>query len=120
MRWFELYPVGRRKDQIKTEREWRRLQRTGRLPPLPELLAVLERQKRSPEWEREEGRMVPLPWRYLAQGRFVDASVTPAREPPAECVKCRGSGYRRAQPGEPGIGGQVVCECKAEEEVRGP
>jgi hypothetical protein len=120
LRWFEAYPGKRRKDRLKAEREWGRLQRQGRLPPLRELLEVLGRQARSEEWEREEGRFIPLPHRYLSLGRFVDASVSPAREPPGTCARCRGSGFRRAKPGEAGIGGQVVCECRAEEGVRGP
>lgn len=121
LRWFEAYPEKRRKDRLKAEKEWRRLQRQGRLPPLEELLEVLSRQARSEEWGKEEGRFIPLPHRYLSLGRFVDASVAPAREPPGPCPKCSGSGYRRAKPHEEGaIGGRKVCECKSDQEAQGP
>lgn len=120
LKWFEAYPEKRRKDQLKAEREWGRLQRHGRLPPLRELLEVLAAQVRSEEWGREEGRFIPLPHRYLNLGRFVDASVALGREPPGSCGECKGSGYRRARPGEEAVDGQVRCECKSDKEERGP
>ena len=116
-KWFEAYPVQRRKDRLQAERQWVRMARGGRLPPLREMLGVLARQVKSEEWGREEGRYVPLPHRYLRLGRFVDASVSAAREPPGACKACQGSGYRQARPGEEGTGGQVRCECKG---ARGP
>jgi hypothetical protein len=120
LRWFEAYPEKRRKDRLKAEKEWRRLQRHGRLPPMREMLEVLGRQARSEEWNREEGRFIPLPHRYLSLGRFVDASVSTAREPPGKCGECKGSGFRRARPGEEALGGQVRCECKSDQEAQGP
>lgn len=119
--WFEAYPIKRRKDRMKAEQEWQRLRKKGRLPPTKKMLRVLALQARSEEWAKEEGRFIPLPHKYLMLGRFEDASVSPAREPPAQCSKCSGSGFRKAGPEEDGaIGGRKVCECKSDQEARGP
>jgi hypothetical protein len=119
-KWVKGYPLSRRKDLVEAEREWGRLKRQGRLRPLGEMLQVLALQCKSAEWEREEGRYIPLPHRYLKLGRFVDASVSPAREPPRGCGKCRGTGFRKAKAGEEALGGMLRCECKSNQEVRGP
>jgi hypothetical protein len=117
--WWEEAPPQMRKDQEAAKREWRRQKRRGKLPPLPVMLATLRAQKGSEAWQKEEGRFIPLPENYLAKGRWQDESVQ-IREPTPGCRECRGSGYRRARPGEAAVGGQVRCGCKAEAEVRGP
>ena len=55
----------------------------GRSPPLPaldRLIAVLEEQKRSPQWQREGGRFIPYPATWLRQARWEDEPTT---TPPA-------------------------------------
>ena len=111
LKWKAEYPLHRSKAWLAAEKVWKRLARQGKLRPLEEMLAVLAAQKRSEEWQREGGRFIPLPHRYLADGGFLDESVR-VREPPAGCAKCGGSGFRKARAGEESIGGRRVCECR--------
>lgn len=89
--WWRRYP--RRVGKAAAWREWQRLR------PVPEkqaeMLAVLELQKRSPDWTKESGKYIPHPRTYLHQGRFDDA-LEDIKEPPAgpswrrydECAQC--------------------------------
>lgn len=86
------------------------------MPPMTDMLRILEQQKSSDEWAREEGRYIPLPHKYLKLGRYVDASVeAPARrDKPLPCIKCCDTGKRRALAGEIGDTEDLVpCECQA-------
>jgi 5-methylcytosine-specific restriction endonuclease McrA len=120
--WWEEAPPPMRIGKEVAARDWGRLKRRGKLRPLAEMLAVLRRQVESEAWQREEGRFIPLASAYLRKFRFQDESAA-AREPPPEpCFKCSGSGFRRALKGEieDGQEGTVRCECKADQEERGP
>jgi hypothetical protein len=117
--WWEETPGPMKVGKEVAARDWGRLKRRGKLRPLADMLAVLRRQKESEAWQREEGRFIPLASAYLRKFRFQDESAA-AREPPKRCRGCRGTGLRKAKPGEDGIGGQVRCECRGREEARGP
>lgn len=68
-RFWAAYPrkVGRREAAAAFERL--RLV----LPPGEELLAVIERHKRSHQWQRDNGQFIPNPATWLRQGRWEDA-----------------------------------------------
>lgn len=110
--WRKIWPKQRSSGWLAAEKVWKRLAGQGKLLPQGRMLGVLAAQKRSEEWQREEGRFIPRPAKYLEDGGFLDESVR-VREPPASCSKCGGSGFRKARPGEEGIGGQRPCECRA-------
>lgn len=49
-------------------------------PGLEQLLAALERQKQTEQWQRDQGRYIPNPATWLSQGRWED-ELSPARDP---------------------------------------
>ena len=53
-------------------KKWEGLKRTGRLPPTPELVSAVERQKTWEQWQKDEGQYIPNPATWLNQGRWED------------------------------------------------
>ena len=45
---------------------------TKEMPPLDQMLAILEMQKRSKAWLKNDGEFIPHPTTYLNQGRWED------------------------------------------------
>ena len=91
-RWWSIYPSKRRVDPRKCLKRWRVDGLEGRVE---ELIAVLEAQKRSPDWIRENGRFVTLSTTYLNQQRY----LVDAAEHSLTCKRC----------GEPSEGGHEYC-----------
>ena len=64
-------------------------------PPLPAILAALDAQAASDQWQREGGRYIPLPATWLNQTRWEDdagqptpmAGVTPATQGNAAALR---------------------------------
>lgn len=79
--WYDAYP--RKQAKARAEKEWRATK--AKRPPLAAMIATLEAQKASDEWNREDGRFVPLPDAYLKAGRWADQVaiyVPPANSEP--------------------------------------
>lgn len=76
--FWRAYPKKKAKDAAQKAWEKRR--------PNPELLAVilraLERQKSSPDWQKESGRYIPFPATWLNRGQWADEDVDTTRELP--------------------------------------
>lgn len=50
-------------------------------PAIDKILASLEQQRTSPQWQREEGRFIPHPQKWISQGQWDDeAEAAPPRE----------------------------------------
>lgn len=62
------YPAGGFLNEIKIQREFHDLWRSGQLPSMPEFFATLDAYKRSHRWRDEGGRYVPQCERWLAGG----------------------------------------------------
>lgn len=79
--WYKAYP--RHDGKAAALKAWLKLTRSDDLPPLHEMLATLERQKRSPRWTKDKGEYVPMPASYLNGKRWedkgVDTLASPAR-----------------------------------------
>ena len=56
--------------------------------PLDRLLSALERQRASPQWQRENGRYIPHPVTWLRQGRWEDEPTMPRFDCGAFGVEC--------------------------------
>jgi len=73
-RWWAAYPKKRAKlDAAKAWRQTRALR-----PPVEQMLAMLELQVASADWQCHGGAYVPHPATYLRGGRWEDV-LTPAR-----------------------------------------
>jgi hypothetical protein len=57
-------------------KKWDGLKRLGRLPPLPDLIAAVERQKTWDQWQKDEGQYIPNPATWLNQSRWEDEQTT--------------------------------------------
>lgn len=71
--WWAAYPKKRAK--LDAEKAWR--QTRGQRPPLEQMLAMLELQRASRDWQRKDGEYIPHPATYLRGGRWEDV-LTPA------------------------------------------
>ena len=58
---------------------WRKLQRSGQLPPLDQIRAAIQRFAASESWQREQGRFVPQMGNWLRGQRWLDP-LSPAEE----------------------------------------
>jgi len=76
-RFWQAYP--KKKDKQKAIREWNRLKADRKL--MKTMSAALRRQKASEEWQRDNGRAIPYPCRWLSHRRWEDEDVTPAAQP---------------------------------------
>jgi hypothetical protein len=87
--WYKAYPRHEAPDDAR--KAWDKRLRAKELPPLAEMLAAIEWQKRSgclkPEFA--DGRsLIPLPATYLNKGRFKDAAPAAPRSLAAVCLYC--------------------------------
>ena len=82
-RFWKLYP--KKKDKSKAIREWDRLKADRKLMGV--MSAALRAQMASEEWQRDNGRAVPYPCRWLSHRRWEDELETaamPAAQPREE------------------------------------
>ena len=82
-RFWKLYP--KKKDKAKAIREWDRLKADRKLMGV--MSAALRAQMASEEWQRDNGRAVPYPCRWLSHRRWEDELETaamPAAQPREE------------------------------------
>jgi hypothetical protein len=77
-RWWAAYPRRRKTGKPKVADCWRRLRAAGKLAPIDDMMATLERQCASRDWQRDGGEYVPMPLTYLNQARYVDESAPAA------------------------------------------
>jgi hypothetical protein len=78
--WLAAYPPHRRENRSRAKLAWDTTE--DQRPPLAEMLATLEVQRRSRRWHAEGGRFVPAAWNYLQQARWTDDwSAYPPVEP---------------------------------------
>jgi hypothetical protein len=110
-RFWESYP--KRKAKAAAQRAW------SKLAPSPELLrtilAAVERQKASADWQREEGRFIPHPASWLNQRRWEDEAGQPvaaaAASPEAEEARlARVLEQRRQRAEQYGTAGHAAAE----------
>lgn len=70
LEWWRHYP--RKRAKLAAERAWLKIR------PLPtpaftvNAIAILETQKRDPQWLKEGGAFIPHPATYLNSGRWMD------------------------------------------------
>lgn len=72
--WWNEYPNRRKSGKPKVYKKWLQLKKAGELPPLPEMLRTLEKQKISQDWIKNNGDYIPGPFPYLNQSKYIDES----------------------------------------------
>ena len=82
-RFWSMYP--KKKDKVKAIKEWNRLKADRKL--MREMSAALGRQIASEEWQRDDGRAIPYPCRWLSHRRWEDEVQTPPATPRKEAVE---------------------------------
>ena len=85
-RFWQLYP--KKKDKAKALKEWNRLKADRKLMRV--MSAALRTQIASEEWQRDNGRAVPYPCRWLSHRRWEDeltVTVPSAPLPPEEAIE---------------------------------
>ena len=82
-RFWAMYP--KKKDKVKAIKEWNRLKADRKL--MREMSAALGRQIASEEWQRDEGRAIPYPCRWLSHRRWEDEVQAPPAAPREEAVE---------------------------------
>lgn len=70
-RFWDAYP--RKCGKRAALRAWNRLGRER--PPIAEILAAIDSQKRSSDWQKESGRFIPHPATWLNDGRWSDEAT---------------------------------------------
>lgn len=78
-RFWALYP--KKKDKVKAIREWNRLKADRKLMGV--MSAALKMQMASEEWQRDNGRAVPYPCRWLSHRRWEDLEPVMLPKPQA-------------------------------------
>jgi hypothetical protein len=73
--WWKAYPARRKAGKPKVYHKWCQLRLNKKLLPLPAMLEVLEKQKRSKDWLKDGGEFIPAPHPYLNQFKFLDESL---------------------------------------------
>jgi hypothetical protein len=104
---------------------WQARKRAGNLPEFGELMADLEILKKSPEWNQDSGKYVPMITNFLEHGRWTDAepekrkrarsspaprSAALARRGNPDCPVCKGGGEKKIM--ERGVPYMVPCDCR--------
>lgn len=69
-RFWKAYPKKRGKDAAF--RAWEKRRKAHDLPPVDELLAVLDVAVQSHDWQKDNGQFIPYPATWLNQGRWAD------------------------------------------------
>ena len=84
-RFWKLYP--KKRDKAKAIREWNRLKADRKL--MRKMSAALGAQMASEEWQRDNGRAIPYPCRWLSHRRWEDELTVamPAPAPREEAVE---------------------------------
>ena len=67
-RFWKLYP--KKKDKVKAIKEWNKLKADREL--MEEMAAALRQQIASEEWQRDDGRAIPYPCRWISHRRWED------------------------------------------------
>lgn len=57
-------------------KKWEGLKRLGRLPPIQQIVAAVEKQKTWDQWQKDEGQFIPNPTTWLNQSRWDDEQAT--------------------------------------------
>jgi len=78
--FWKAYP--KKKNKREALSRWR----NKKLPPLEELLLVLEKHKQTDDWKKENGKYIPYPSSWLNQERWTDEIETQQQEPKMEFV----------------------------------
>ena len=79
-RFWARYP--KKKDKAKAIREWNKLKADRKL--MKEMSAALGKQIASEEWQRDNGRAIPYPCRWLSHRRWedeLDVNLKPVSDP---------------------------------------
>ncbi len=75
-RFLQAWPIGARKAELDARRAF--AEATTK-PPIDELIAEIELQKRSEEWTKDDGKYIPTPANWLRGGRWTDMVSVPRR-----------------------------------------
>lgn len=70
--FYAAYP--RKKAPVDALKAWKQTAKIR--PPLPEILAAIETQKKSRQWSKDGGKYIPFPASWLRAGRFFDEVET--------------------------------------------
>jgi len=81
-KFWELYP--RKISKEHARKEFKKLKLT--VEDGQKLLVAVERQRKSPMWQKEAGRFIPFPRKWLEEKRWLDDYAAPALEP--TCAAC--------------------------------
>jgi hypothetical protein len=84
-KFWQVYP--RREAKEAARRAWRKLAPTPELQEV--ILAAIERQKQSEQWQREVRRYVPLPGKWLNERRWEDETGQTATAPSPDSEAAR-------------------------------
>ena len=71
LEFWKVYP--RKEGKRAAYMVWKRLKKE--MPPLKELLSVIEKQKESDQWRQNGGKFIPHPRTWLNQGRWEDVPL---------------------------------------------
>ena len=77
-KFWNIYPkkIGKK----EASKSWEKLNPDGEL--ISQIMTALEQQKKTSQWNREEGRFIPLPATWLNQERWNDEIESPAVDIP--------------------------------------
>ncbi|MGQ9689196.1 MAG: hypothetical protein ACUVXF_10480 [Desulfobaccales bacterium] len=119
--FWKAYPAHRRTGgKEKAYRSWQRWKKAGKLPPVAELLKILEQLKHSEDWQKEGGRFIPMITTWLNAGRWTDvqSQIYPPTESPQadpQCPHCSGQGIVIVE--EEGRSYGKPCSCRGGQKV---
>lgn len=66
--WWSEYP--RKVGKLDAMKAW---EQTARLhPDIEQMIAILDKQAQTNDWQKEKGAFIPYPASYLRAGRFLD------------------------------------------------
>jgi hypothetical protein len=74
-KWWIEYPSRRKAGKPAVYEKWNKLKKAKVLPPISEMLKILQAQKKSQDWLKAGGEYIPGPLPYLNQSKFVDESL---------------------------------------------
>ena len=66
--WWSEYP--RKVGRFDAMKAWE--QTSSQHPDIEQMIAILDKQTSSNEWQKEKGSYIPYPASYLRTGRFLD------------------------------------------------
>jgi len=68
--FWEAYPSRRKTKKNEAFKAWQK--NKSNMPPIEELLKILETQKKSRDWTKDDGEYIPGPTPWINQGRWDD------------------------------------------------